>query len=73
MMKQMCRCNNVQYIEQKNITIDSFNDLSLLNTRFPNILHFEITFPLADYFDSYNLSFNRLTSLTVKLNNVIDY
>jgi hypothetical protein len=71
--KYMCRWNNVQYMENKNITRDSFNDLSLLNSRFPNIIHFEITFPLADYIGLNNVSFIELTSLIVKLSNVIDY
>ena len=71
--KYICRWNNVQYMENKNITRDSFNDLSLLNTRFPNIIHFEITFPLTDYIGFNNVSYIGLTSLSAKLSNAMDY
>ena len=71
--EQIRRFNNVQYISERNITIDTFNNLSHLNTLFPNILQLEITFPLAYYLNSDNLSFNRLRSLTVKLNNIMGY
>jgi hypothetical protein len=68
--EEFCPCDHVQ---QNSIQINSFNDLTLLNTRFPNIRHFEITLPLIDNIDSYNLSSNQLTSLTVKLNNILGY
>ena len=65
--------NHVQYYDEKNIIISSSNKLSLLNTRFPNILHLEITLPLAGYFDSYAFLFHRLNSITVILHSVLGY
>ncbi len=66
--------NHVQFVDQKNIQIDSFQNLKLFNTRFPNIHHLEITLPLIDYSNFfYGLSFNQLSSITVTVNDVFDY
>ena len=65
--------NSVRSINQKNIQIDSFNDLNRFNIRFPNTRHFEITLPLTNDLNALHSSFNQLTSLHVKLNNIFGY
>jgi hypothetical protein len=63
----------VQFVEQNNINIDSFNDLIDFNSRFPNIRHLRITLPLINDLNSCNLLFNQLTSFNVILSNVLGY
>ena len=66
-------CSRVEYSGKKNIIDDSFHNPSLIKSAPSNILRFKVTFPFRDFFDSYNVSSNGLTSLTVELNNVMDY
>jgi hypothetical protein len=66
-----CKC--VQFLNMKTIQIKSFNDLNHLNICFPNIPYLEITLPLIDEFEIFNLSFSQLISLHVKLNSAFGY